>query len=202
MTTDWRKDLKALYFPPSKQVVEVDIPPLNFFAVVGEGNPNGSKEFQGAVDALYSMSYTLKFMIKKAAPDKDFRVGPLEGLWWNTLDGALEKGRKEDWKWKIMILQPAFIDAAITEKIRTEVVKKKDNPLVKSVFLEGLHEGRSAQIMYIGPWDKEGPTIESVHEFIKGRGGRPKGKHHEIYMSDPRRASPDKLKTVVRQPFA
>jgi hypothetical protein len=202
MTSDWRKDRKQLYFPPTKQVVEVDVPPLKFFTVVGEGNPNVSKMFQEAVEALYSMSYTLKFMIKKVAPDKDFKVGPLEGLWWNKIEGSLEMGRKEDWMWKAMILQPDFMDEALTEKVRSEVLRKKENPLIRSVFLENIHEGKCAQITYIGPWDKEAPTIERVHEFIKGRGGRPNGKHHEIYMSDPRRVTPDKLKTVVRQPFA
>ena len=201
MTSDWRKDRKELYFPPLKEVVEVVVPPLKFFTVVGQGDPNVSKEFQGAVEALYSMSYTLKFMIKKVAPDKDFKVGPLEGLWWNTVEGSLVMGKKEDWMWKVMILQPDFMDEALTEKIRSEVLRKKENEMVRHVFLENFDEGRSAQITYVGPWDQEGPTIERVHEFIKGRGGEPNGKHHEIYMSDPRRVPPEKLKTVIRQPF-
>ena len=200
MNSDWKKDLKELYFPSTKQVMEVEVPPLKFFTVVGEGDPNVSKEFQGAVEALYSMSYTLKFMMKKVAPESDFRVGPLEGLWWNTEEGTLVAGKKEDWKWKAMILQPDFMDEALTEKIRSEVLRKK-NPMIRSVYLESLHEGRSAQITYIGPWDQEEATIIRVHEFIKGRERKLNGKHHEIYMNDPRRAPPEKLKTVIRQPF-
>jgi hypothetical protein len=201
MNSDWKKDLKALYFPPTKQVVEVEVPPLKFFTVVGEGDPNVMKEFQGAVEALYSMSYTLKFMMKKVASERDFRVGPLEGLWWNTEEGTLVAGKKEDWMWKAMILQPDWMDEALTEKIRSEVLRKKKNPLIRSVYLESLQEGRSAQITYIGSWDQEGPIIERVHEFIRSRGGKLNGKHHEIYISDPSRVSADKLKTVIRQPF-
>lgn len=202
MTADWRKDLKTLYFPPTREVVEVDVPPLKYFTVVGEGDPNASKQFQSAVEALYSMSYTYKFMIKKVAPEKDFKVGPLEGLWWNTDEGALVMGRKEGWRWKAMMLQPDFMDEALTEKMRTEAARKKDAPPLRSVFLETLEEGRSAQITYVGPWDRETEAIGRVHEFIRAKGGRPRSMHHEIYMSDPRRVAPDKLKTVIRQPFS
>lgn len=199
--SDWRKDLKELYFPPRGKVVEVVVPELKFLVVEGEGNPNESKGFQEAVGALYTMSFTLKFAIKKKDPSKDYKVGPLEALWWNTKEGGMEMGRKEDWGWKSMIMQPSFMEGWMVEQAREEAVKKKDNPGLKKVGLEVFEEGRCAQIMHIGRWDEEEEDIERVKSYIKVKGGTLNGKHHEIYMSDPRRVPPEKWKTVIRQPF-
>jgi hypothetical protein len=201
MNSDWRKDLKRLYFPPTSKVEEVVVPKLKFLTIEGHGDPNSSEEFQKAVEALYAISYALKFTIKKQDPSKDFRVGPLEGLWWNTERGELVQGKKGEWSWKAMILIPNFIEAEAIEGVRKVAMSKKDNPSLKKVVVEELEEGRSAQITHVGPWSEEAESIKKVMDFIKDKGSAPKGKHHEIYMSDPRRVPPKRLKTVIRQPF-
>ncbi len=201
MPADWKKDLKQLYFPKGKTVVDVNVPKMNFLMVDGEGDPNTSAVYQGAIMALYSMAYTLKFDLKKKDPGKDFRVGPLEGLWWNTDEGTLVIGNKQDWQWTAMILVPDFITKEMVSAAKTAVAKKKDLPQLPKLRLESFEEGRAAQIMYVGPYADEGPTIERVHRFILEMGGTLTGKHHEIYMSDPRKSAPEKLKTVIRQPF-
>ncbi|HUL38773.1 MAG TPA: GyrI-like domain-containing protein [Methanomassiliicoccales archaeon] len=190
-----------MYFPPTSKVVEVVVPQLRFLTIEGQGDPNSSKEFQRAIEALYSISYTLKFTIKKQDASKDFRVGPLEGLWWNTEEGELVQGKKSDWAWKAMILLPSSIEEGSVEGAREAAMGKKDNPSLNKVVLEDLEEGRSAQITHVGPWSAEAESINRVKDFIKEKGGVPRGKHHEIYMSDPRRVAPEKLKTVIRQPF-
>jgi hypothetical protein len=179
----------------------VTVPKLNFLTIEGKGDPNTSATFQRAVEALYTLSYTLKFSIKKSDAAKDYKVGPLEGLWWNTEEGDLVQGKKGDWGWKAMILQPSFINSSILEEARQAASKKKDNPSLGMVGMEEIEEGRSAQIMHIGPWRAEAENIKKVKAFIEAKGGTPNGKHHEIYMSDPRRVELDKLKTVIRQPF-
>jgi len=192
--------MKELYFPPTNEVVEVVVPELNFLIVEGKGDPNSNPDFQGAVEALYALSYTLKFSIKKLDPSKDYKVGPLEGHWWNTEEGKLVQG-KGDWRWKAMILQPSFIDLKAVENAKESAMKKKENTSLGKAILETLEEGRSAQITHVGPWSAESENIDKVKTFIINKGGIPRGKHHEIYMSDPRRVSPERLKTVIRQPF-
>lgn len=201
MPSDWKKDMKELYFPPTGKVVEVQVPALGFLVVQGKGDPNSNPGFQASIGALYSISYTLKFMVRRSDPSRDFKVGPLEALWWNMGNGSLLQGKREDWQWKAMILQPSFADQDLVEEARREARKKRLNPLIEEARLESIEEGRSAQIMHIGPWDKEAENIERVQEFIRGKGGAPCGHHHEIYMSDPRRVPPEKYKTVIRQPF-
>ena len=201
MATDWKKDLKQFYFPSGKTVVDVLVPKMNFLMVDGEGNPNTSKTYQGAIMALYSMAYTLKFDLKKRDPSMDFRVGPLEGLWWNTDQGALVLGNKDDWRWTAMIMVPDFITLEMATAAKKAAAQKKDLPELPKLHMESYDEGRAAQIMYVGPYVDEGPTIERIHWFIQEMGGTLKGKHHEIYLSDPRRTLLEKLKTVIRQPF-
>jgi hypothetical protein len=125
----------------------------------------------------------------------------LEGLWWNTEEGTLVQGKKGNWAWKAMILQPSIIEDSMVADARHAAIKKKENPSLKLVKLEELEEGRSAQIMHIGPWNAEAENIMRVKKFIEAKGGTFNGRHHEIYMSDPRRIEPSKLKTVIRQPF-
>jgi hypothetical protein len=201
MPSDWKKDMKDLYFPPTGKVVEVQVPALDYLVVEGHGDPKSNQGFQVAVEALYSMSYMLKFMVKRKAPAKDFKVGPLEALWWNMDDGSLLQGKKDEWQWKAMILQPSFMDGALVEEARKEVRKKRLNPLIEEARLERIEEGWSAQIMHIGPWDKETESIERIKDFIRGKGCTPSGHHHEIYLSDPRRVPPERYKTIIRQPF-
>lgn len=196
---DLKKDLRHLYFPSSREPQMVEVPALSYLMVDGEGNPGTSKDFQDAISALYSMAYTMKFRFKKAAEGSDFTVMPLEALWW--ADDILDfvRGKKENWKWTCMILVPDFITKTMFNDAK-EQVRKKDLPALDRVRLEQLTEGLCAQMMHIGPYAAEEGSIRRIHEFIKDNGYQLAGKHHEIYISDPNRTAPEKLKTVIRQP--
>ena len=197
---DIKKERKELYNPSSRQVTEVDVPPLPFLMVDGSGDPNTSEEYRQAVDVLYSVSYALKFMVKKQHPQQDYTVAPLEGLWW-TGDEQLDFRDKTKWLWTMMISQPSFITVEIVDMAKQEAAKKKDLPALNNLRFATFAEGRAAQILYVGPFADEGPTIERIHAHIHAQGHALTGKHHEIYLSDPRRTAPEKLKTVIRQPF-
>ena len=198
---DYKKQLKHLYGPSSKQVEIVDVPEMNFLMVDGAGDPNSSKAFGDAIEALYPVSYTLKFMIKEKM-GIDYGVLPLEALWWADDMSAFSEGKKDAWKWTVMIMQPEFITPSLVEEA-TEAVRRKKNPVaLPLVRFEPFKEGKAAQILHIGPFSEEGPTIEKVHSFIESTGNRRTGKHHEIYLSDIRRAEPGKWKTIVRQPLS
>ena len=200
---DFKKELKDFYSGVSaKEFSIVDVPPLQFLMIDGQGYPGTSQEYQDAMQALYPLSYTLKFMGKKKG--KDYVVMPLEGLWWaKDMDVFTEAfmERKDEWLWTSMIMQPDIITKEMVEKAIEEVKRKKDPPALSKVRFETYSEGLSAQIMYFGPFSEEGPTIERLHDFIKNQGYELRGKHHEIYLSDPRRTKPERLKTVIRQPM-
>lgn len=199
---DYKKELKQLYRPSAKKVEIVDVPKMNFLMIDGEGDPNTSQTYQEALGALYPLSYTLKFMIKKSEIGIEYGVLPLEGLWWADDMSTFTEGKKDEWKWTLMIMQPELVTQ---EKVQEaiEQVKIKKNPVsLPLVRFESFDEGKAAQIMHIGPFSEEGPTIEKVHSFIKENGYGLSGKHHEIYLSDIRRAAPEKWKTIVRQPMS
>lgn len=198
---DYKKTLKDLYRPSQKEVVEVHVPAMNFLMVDGQGNPGTSQEFQEAVESLYPVSYTLKFMVKRGEPGIDYGVLPLEGLWWADDMADFVNGNKDRWKWTLMIMQPEMIAADMVEEAIAQVRKKKNPPGLPRLRLEHFEEGRSAQIMHVGSFEQEGPTVERVHQYIEASEGRLSGKHHEIYLNDPRRTAPERLKTVIRQPF-
>ena len=198
---DLKKQWKCLYQPSAKAVTEVDVPLLTYLMVDGEGDPNTSVAFQEAVEALYSLSYTLKFSLKKSPHPVDYGVMPLEGLWWADNPQVFHQLDKSSWKWTAMILQPEFISRTQVKAAFDEVRKKKNPAALDRVHLETLEEGACAQIFYFGPFSEEGPTIQRIHEFIHGAGKELRGKHHEIYLSDPRRTAPEKLKTILRQPM-
>ncbi len=197
---DLKKDLKHLYRPSAREVSVVDVPPMNFLMIDGAGDPNTSPEYQQAIEALYSLSYTLKFRIKKSA-GPDYVVMPLEGLWWTDDPSQFSMDDKGIWQWTAMIVQPDFVTAGMVAEALEEVREKKGLAGLDRARFEAYDEGLSAQIMHIGPYDAEGPTMARLHRFIQDNGGELHGKHHEIYLSDPRRAAPEKLKTVLRQPF-
>jgi hypothetical protein len=197
---DLKKDLKQFYAPSAKEVVEVDLPPLRYLMIDGKGDPNTSTEYTQAVEALFSVSYTAKFAVKKGAKAVDYAVMPLEGLWWAKDMSAFISGDKKNWNWTMMILQPPVATDAVIEDAITQVAKKKELPAPPRLRLEKFTEGRCAQILHIGPFSEEGPTIARLHEFIEARSGL-SGKHHEIYLSDIRRADPKKWKTILRQPM-
>ena len=195
---DLKKELKHLYFPSPKECAIVDVPTMNFLMIDGHGGPNTSEEFQDVCWALYGVSYTLKFMLKG---EQDYVVMPLEGLWWADDVADFIACNKDKWKWTLMIAQPDFITGAMADEAARQVAEKKSPPALPRLRFGEYEEGLVAQILHIGPYSDEGPTIEKLHRFIKERGYEPHGKHHEIYMSDPRRAAPEKLKTIVRQPI-
>lgn len=198
---DLKKELRHLYQPSAKEVVAVEVPPMNFLMVDGEGDPNRVPEFQEAVEALYGVSYTLKFMLKKSELAADYVVLPLEGLWWTEDMREFSMDNKDMWKWTLMIIQPDLVTAdQVAEAIR-QLAEKKNPPALGKLRFERFEEGRAAQILHVGPYDQEPATIEKLHDFITQEGSTPTGKHHEIYLSDPRRTRPERLKTILRQPF-
>jgi hypothetical protein len=199
---DIKKGLGPLYQPPTKEVVRIEVPTMNFLMVDGEGDPNTSQQFTDAVEAVYSLSYTLKFMVKKGPEAIDYGVMPLEGLWWAEDMATFGAGDKSKWKWTVMIMQPEYITREMVDAAVVEVRKKKKSLVaLPKVRFEAFSEGVVAQTMHIGPFSDEGPTVQRVHGFIAGCGCKRSGKHHEIYLSDIRRADPAKWRTVVRQPM-
>jgi hypothetical protein len=195
---DLMKQWKHLYKPSKKEVTAVDVPPLNFLMIDGQGAPGG-EEYSTALGALYSVAYTLKFTLK--AQGMDFKVMPLEGLWWADDMAAFTEANKDEWKWTAMILVPEFVTVEMVADAKVQAEVKKGLPAISRVRLETYHEGPSAQILYIGPYSDEDETIQRIHQFIDDDGHKLRGKHHEIYLSDPNRTAPEKLKTIIRQPY-
>ncbi len=197
---DHKKELKQLYNASPKNIAEVDVPPLRFLMIDGQGDPNTSEDYARAVEALFSVSYTAKFMVKKGPEQIDYSVMPLEGLWWADDLSAFVNGQRSSWKWTMMIMQPDVVAddviAAAIDSVRT----KKRLPDLDKLRLETFAEGHCAQVMHVGPFTEEGPTIERLHAYIRSKGSLT-GKHHEIYLTDIRRADPKKWKTIIRQPM-
>jgi hypothetical protein len=197
---DLKKMLKAFYEPSAKAFSIVDVPPMNFIMIDGRGDPNTAQEYTDAVQALYSAAYTLKFMVKKEL-GLDYPVMASEGLWWVEDMREFSISRKDDWKWTMMIMQPEIITSVLFARAVEEANKKKRLPALGRLRLESFTEGSAAQIMYFGAYADEGPTISRLHKFIEESGYVRTGKHHEIYLGDPRRVAPEKLRTVIRQPM-
>jgi hypothetical protein len=198
---DLKKDLKSLYGPAATAVAIVNVPTINFLMVDGSGDPNTSVEYREAVEALYAVSYGAKFKIKRADPSADFSVMPLEGLWWtDDVTAADLWERKDTWHWTAMIAQPDPVTADVVAEVIAEAGKRKALPALSKLRLERFEEGLCVQIMHIGPYAAERPTIEKLHAFADTQGYKLRGKHHEIYLGDPRRSAPEKLRTIIRQP--
>ena len=199
---DYKKELKNLYNPSKKEVELVDVPKMSYLMIDGKGDPNVSKEYKDSIETLFPLSYTIKFVIKKGKIAVDYKVMPLEGLWWVDDMTQFSVDKKEGWKWTSMIMQPEYVTENLVKKALEQVEKKKNPPALVKIRFQSFHEGLSAQIMHIGPYSAEAPIIEKLHDFIKETNHELRGKHHEIYISDFRRTAPEKLKTVIRQPFA
>jgi hypothetical protein len=199
-TIDYKKELKQLYAPSAKEVVQVEVPPLHFLMIDGQGDPNTAPEYVTAVETLYALAYALKFKVKRGASGVDFAVMPLEGLWWGADIDWHDAGQRTSWQWTMMIMQPEHVTAALFEQALAET-KKKPALALDRVRFERYDEGLAAQILHIGPYATEGPTIARLHAFIEQHGRTLRGKHHEIYLGDPRKSAPEKLRTVIRQPF-
>ena len=198
---DFKKELKPLYQPSRKDFSIIDVPPMQFLMVDGHGDPNTAQEYQDALKALYAVAYKIKFASKKEL-ERDYVVPPLEGLWWaEDMEAFTIKRDKSAWDWTMMILQPDWITADIYGQACDIVKGQKDLPALSRLRLETYHEGLSVQILHIGSYEDEAPILHKIHTgFIPQNGFEMRGKHHEIYLSDPRKVAPEKLKTVLRQP--
>lgn len=197
---DLKKELKPLYTASAKEASMVTVPPLKYLMFNGFGDPNTNPEFPAGIEALYTVSYTLKFMLKKEQ-GLDYVVPPLAGLWW-MLMADFDPDRRDDWRWTLMIPQPEEVTKELLAEALAAAKKKKALPALEKLRLEIYDEGQAAQILHVGPYGDEAPTIERLHAFIKEKGFHFCGKHHEIYLSDPRRTAPEKLKTILRQPIS
>jgi hypothetical protein len=198
---DFKKVLKHLYLPSVSKIERVDVPPMNYLMVDGKGDPNTVQSYREAVGALFTLAYALKFMIKKGPLALDYGVMPLEGLWWADNMATFSVRDKSNWKWTMMIMQPDFITSEMVATATDEVRKKKNPAALSKVRFESFAERVAAQTLHIGPFAEEGPTIERIHSFILDSRHQLTGKHHEIYLSDIRRAAPKNWKTVIRQPM-
>jgi hypothetical protein len=181
----------------------VQVPPLKFLCLEGHGDPNTSPAYASAVRALYSVSYAAKFAVKKAG-GPDFKVSALEGLWWAEDLRTFLSGDKSEWDWIMMIRQPDAVTGDLLARLSDEVATKKSMPAARELRLICFEEGTAAQVLHVGPYAAEAPTIARLHEFIRDLGFTFDGhrhKHHEIYLGDPRRSAPGKLRTIIRQPY-
>lgn len=199
--TDFKKQLKHLYNPSKKEFSVVEVPAMQFLMIDGHGTPGVTQAYQDALEALYAVAYKIKFASKQEL-ELDYTVPPLEGLWWaDNMDAFTTARDKSQWDWTMMIMQPDWITATLFEKACAIVNKQKDLAALSKLRLETYAEGLSVQILHIGSYDDEAPTLHKLHhEFMPTNGYTFNGKHHEIYLSDPRRVAPEKLKTVLRQP--
>lgn len=176
------------------------MPSMHYLMVDGSGNPNTAPEYRDAVEALYSVSYPLKFASKNEL-GRDYVVPPLEGLWWATDMAAFTLGRKDDWLWTMMIMVPDWIPLEMIERLMDVARSKKSLPGLARIRAETVTEGHSVQIMHIGSYADEAPVLAELHnEYMPQHRLGFNGKHHEIYISDPRKTAPEKLKTILRQP--
>ena len=202
---DFKKTLKYLYSPSSKAPVLVEVPEMQFLMIDGKGSPGDSREYLDAITSLYPIAFTLKFMSKKES-NKDYVVPPLEGLWWAENMNDFIEAKRDGWLWIMMIMTPEWITKKMFDHAVKSATEKKPelSKSITKVRLERLHEGKSAQLLHIGPFSEEHENIMKIHEFIHQNGGNFDGhrsKHHEIYLSDPRKAKPETMKTIIRQPF-
>ena len=199
---DFKKTMKTLFKPSAKQFSIVEVPPLNFLMIDGEGRPDSEADTQyaRALSTLYPTAYKLKFL-SKTREGRDYVVPPLQATWWADDMSVYLTGDKDQWKWTVMIMQPDWITQEHVDEVRTNLQKEKGPSFASALRLETYDEGLAVQILHIGPYSEEGPTLERLHkEFIPQNGLKETGHHHEIYLGDPRKTAPEKLKTVLRQP--
>jgi hypothetical protein len=199
--TSFTEISKHLYKASAKEVTFIEVPALNYLMIDGHGDPNTSQRYKEAVEALYAVSYALKFALKKQGID--YKVGPLEGLWWVHDMNTFITRDKGAWHWTMMIAQPDEVTPEKVSEVMVQVRQKKTLPALDKLRLTTFTEGSVAQIMHLGPYSTEGPTIQKLHASIREHGysfDGPEQKHHEIYVGDPRRTAPENLKTLLRQP--
>ncbi|HEU5127980.1 MAG TPA: GyrI-like domain-containing protein [Glycomyces sp.] len=198
---DVKRERKSLYAPKNTAWELVDVPEQRFLAVDGRGDPNTDEAYARAVEALYAVAYTLKFAAKREGAD--FVVAPLEGLWWSDRPEDFTARAKRSWQWTMMICLPDRADEAAVAEAKAAALAKKRLPAVELVRCETLREGRCAQVLHVGSYDDEGPILAELHgRYMPEHGLRFNGRHHEVYLGDPRKTAAERLRTVLRQPVA
>jgi len=198
---DLKKSLGKLYTPSAKEPSLVVAPRLQILALEGAGDPNTSPEWQSAVETLYGLSYTLKFALKKEG--YDYGVMPLEAFWWVEGGSAYDPtAPRDNWRWRAFIVQPDFVTLAHVESAQKALAAKKPSVRPCDAQFDAIEEGIVAQLMHIGPYSTELPNIERLHRFIVEQGYHFRGDHHEVYLSDPSRTAPEKMKTILRHAVA
>lgn len=197
---DVKKTLSHLYNPKNKSWELVDVPTMNFLMIDGEGNPNTAESYKVAVETLFTVAYMVKFMSKREL-GKDYVVPPLEGLWYADDMTVFTRKDKDAYKWTMMIMQPEWITRDMVRAAIEVAAKKKELPALPKLRFESFAEGKSLQLLHVGSYDDEAPKLAYLHdEFMPQHSLKFNGLHHEIYLGDPRRAAPEKLKTILRQP--
>lgn len=197
---DVKRELKALYAPRSTTWALLDVPDQQFLAIDGSGDPDTVARYAESVAALYAVAYTLKFATRQQG-GQDFVVAPLEGLWWSDDPDAFTAGTRDAWCWTMLISQPPWITEDAIALARSTALEKKGSPAIGEVRRLRLAEGRCAQALHVGPYDDEGPLLAELHDVFLGAHGLDfAGPHHEVYLADPRRTDPSRLRTVLRQP--
>ena len=195
---DLKKTRKALFTAPRDRFVPVMVPQVSYLMVDGHGDPNIASGYRRAVESLYAAAYTIKFSCK--AKGEDFVVAPLEGLWSAPDPESFTARRKDEWDWTMMIMVPDHVDQETFLAAATRA-REKLGTLSESLRLESLEEGLCLQALHVGSYDDEGPLLAALHGDIMPSGGYDfAGRHHEVYLSDPRKTPPEKLRTVIRQP--
>jgi len=196
---DLRKQYSILFKPSPKLPSVVEVPPLRFLMLDGVGDVGGPT-FQAAMQALYGLAYPIKFAAKKQL-EIAYQVPPSEGLYWDADEGPLSApASPERTAWRLMIMLPDQVPGDVVETTRDKVASKKDLERLADIRVQTFSEGTSVQIMHIGPYANETPTVERLFAFAAEKGYEIAGAHHEIYVSDPNRSAPEKLKTVLRYP--
>lgn len=197
---DFKKELRHLYKASKTRIGTVTVPAMNYLMITGQGDPATDASFTKAIEALFGLSYTLKFMVRDEDPAIDYGVLPLEGLWWVD-DPPLRLSKRGDWRWTLMVMQPEFVGPDKVEEASARLESGKNPPMLSEITFESFEEGKTVQTLHVGPYFEEGPTIKRVHDFIALQGRALRGRHHEIYLSDPRRADSANWKTIIRQPM-
>jgi hypothetical protein len=196
---DLRKKLRHLYSGKAGTIQMVQPGIHQFLCYDGEGDPNVSPEYQRAVEALFAVSYQIKFDARKSLAI-DYAVMPLEGLWWSEDPDDFTGGKKAKWKWTMMILQPPFITSGLVISAKSTIERKRHTDLQRLNFREHA-ENACAQTLHVGPYTEEAPVIAAIHAWIRAGNHQLDGMHHEIYLTDNRRSSPERWKTIIRQPY-
>jgi hypothetical protein len=199
VTLDLRRELPQLYSAPRTPVL-LEVPELGYLQIDGHGDPNTAAAYAEAVEALYAVAYTIRFALKRGPEGVDAAVMPLEGLWWTPDMTRFSTDDKSAWDWTLMIRVPDLVDAELVDQARSTAAGKKPRPALDRVRWATYTEGPAAHVLHVGPYSAEGPTVERLHRFIADAGFALTGKHHEIYLGDPRRAAPERLRTIIRQP--